>query len=561
MWAASSAWADDAAPSRLAVPNESDATALAEELCRQLDGEHIPRDWLAENVDPVALPGPLTEVGLATWETALAPQTALGQLLRTRPVVNTVATGPDYVRVVFDTEPRISVVVRSADHGPQIDSLSVTTCGSCAEPERFVRDLLWDVQHRGGTLRLMPGVELAVGTRLQNVPGNEDTRWVSAWMRHRGGKHLAHLLDGASVQHVDESLFTIALVDSQVDTWRVVWRDRRWQIVYNDLAEDSPLRLSTTEASSRRRSRPVWTPTFQEESGVLVLGEAVIGLAVEPMTDTVLLAVLDVDGTYKTVARVDPYTQTQLDTMDLPDIDTLAQTETGWFGRWKTALSASGQTLTVSIPDRVVTMDTRTGHARTVGGQRVIALSATDAGPWISDANGPVRTPDGRVRRHTTGLVGLSPDGTTAITAAGDVVFMMEPEVPAVASTCNGDARGATLSPDGQTWAVACGPATGLSLAFVGVDGIGVYSIRGDGSHSGAVAWSPTGARVAVALGPEDALALFDDQGMLTHQGGQGVHQIAWSPDGSHLATAHRDGLARWRATADIPSTNEQRRR
>ncbi len=561
MWAASSAWADDAASSRLTPPNEGEATALAEELCRQLDGQHIPREWLVNNVDPSALPGPLTDVGLDTWEAALDSETALGQLLRTRPLVGTVATGPDYIRVVFDTEPLVSVVVRNSEIGPRIDALSATTCRNCAEPERFVRDLLWDVQHRGGTRRLMPGVELAVGTRLGNVPGNHDTRWVSAWMRHRGGKQLAHLLDGAAVRHVDDSLFTIDLADSQVDTWQVLWRDQRWQVSYNDLAEDSPLRLSTTEASSRRRSQPVWTPTFREEPGVLVIGEAVIGLAVEPMTDTVLLAVLDVDGTYKTVARVDPYTQTQLDRMDLPDIETQAQTETGWFGRWKTALSASGQTLTVSIPNRIVTMDTRTGHARNIGGRRVIALSATDEGPWIGDANGPVRTPDGRVRRHSTGLVGLSPDGSTAISSEGDVVFMMEPETPAIASTCAGDARGATLSPDSQTWAVACGPDTGLSLTFVGVDGTGVYSIRGEGSHSGAVAWSPMGARVAAALGPEDALVLFDDQGMLTHQAGQGVHQIAWSPDGSHLATAHRDGLARWWATADIPSTNEQRRR
>ncbi|MFT6142165.1 MAG: WD40 repeat protein [Myxococcota bacterium] len=542
-------------------PDAGEAVALAEELCAQLDGQHVLRDWLAANVDPRALPGPLTEGGLDAWEAALAPQTGLSQLLRTQPVIGTVATGPDYVRVVFDTEPRISVVVRSAEQGPQVDALNATTCGSCSEPERFVRDLLWDVQNRGGDRRLMPGVELAVGTRLGNVPGNADTRWVSAWMHQRGGKRLGSLLEGAAVQQVDESLFTIALADSKVDTWNVLWRDQRWQIAYDDLAEDSPLRLSTAEASSRRRTRPVWTPAFQEESGVVVLGEAVIGLAIEPLTDTVLLAILDVDGTYKTVARVDPHTQTQLATMDLPDIDTQAQTDAGWFGRWKTALSASGQTLTVSIPNRVVTMDTRTGRAWTVGGQRVIALSATDAGPWISDANGPVRTPDGHVTRHSTGLVGLSQDGSTAISSSGDVVFMMAPEAPPLASTCAGDARGAALSPDGQMWAVACGPESGLSIAFVGVDGTGVYSIRGEGSYSGAVAWSPTGARVAAALGPQDALALFNDQGTLTHRTGQGVHQIAWSLDGSHLATAHDDGLARWRATADIPSTNEQRRR
>lgn len=561
MWAASLAWAGDAAPSRLTPPSQADAVALAEELCRQVDGQFVPRDWLAENVDPRALPGPLTEHGLDAWEAALAPETALGQILRTRPAVNAVSNGPDYVRVMYDTDPRVSVVVRSTAGGVQIDALQATTCGTCSEPERFVRDLLWDVQQRGGTRRLIPGVELAVGDQLDAVPGSDDARWVSAWMEQRGGKHLAHLLDGAAVQQVDDELLTVELADYTLDNWRVLWRNGRWQLSYHDLSADSPLRLSTAEASSRRRRDPVWTPAFSEEYGTLVLGEAVIGLAVEPISDTVLLAVLDVDGTYKTVARVDPYTETLLETMDLPDTDTQAQIEGSWFGRWKTSLSASGKTLSVSIPDRVVTMDARTGRARSVGGQRVVALAATDVGPWISDANGPVRTPDGRVRRHSEGLVGLSPSGHTGIRSSGELVFMMEPDAAPMGTTCRGDARGAALSPDGQTWAVACGPDTGLALSFIGVDGTGVFSIRGDGSHSGAVAWSPTGARVAVALGPDNALVLVDDQGNLTHRAGRGVHQIAWSSDGSHLATAHSDGLARWRATASMPSTNERRRR
>lgn len=561
MLAASPALADDAASSRVGPPTASDATDLAEEMCGQLDGQYIPREWLAEHVAPRHLPGPLTDHGLDAWQAALAPETALGRLIRTRPAVNTVSEGPDYVRVILDSEPRVSVVVRSTDSGVQVDSLSVTTCGSCSESERFVRDLLWDVQDNANTRRLMPGVELAAGRRLGNLPGSEDTRWVSAWMRQRGGKHLAQLLSGASLHSIDGSVFTIALGDGSTDSWAVLWRDGRWQIDYDSLSDESPLRLSASDASSRRRSRSVWTPLFREERRTLILGESVIGLAVEPSTDTVLLAVLDVDGAYKNVARLDPYTQTQMSTLPLPNIDTLAQTDAGWFGRWKTSLSPSGQTMTVSIPDRVVTLNTATGQARTVGGQRVIALAATDEGSWISDANGYIRTPDGHVRRHHAGLVGLASDGSTAISETGELVTMMDPDQPALVTVCNGSARGAARSPDGQTWAVACGEETALSISFVGSDGTGLYSVRGDGSRSGAVAWSPSGTRVAAAMGPNDALVLFDDQGTLTHRTGEGVHQIAWSADGTHLATAHRDGVARWRTTASIPSTKEQHRR
>lgn len=542
--------ADGAAFLRTPPPSPDDAAGFAASFTHALAQGEVDEAWVQAHIDPGNLPGPLSDDAVADYLERLQPDTVVGRLLREEPPVYSTANGPNYVRVVYDTQPSLSVRIRRANESDSsdeplfIDALELTTCSGCSERERWVRDLLADVQATGGENRLLPGVELEVAQWVQRAQRTRDVRWVSAWTQRRGGRNLAILLEGAQVHSLDGDTVRVALADDVLDTWRIVWSDERWKLDYGSLADDSPLRLSAEEATRRASRQLQWVPSFREEAGAVILGTGITGIAVDPLHDEVLAVVLDVDGRFHELVHLDPISRSITHRVDLPDIDTYAPSDVGWFTSWHVAGDLRGSTVAASIPRRVLTIDAEEGVVHSRPRSDATALAVLDGGTWVADARGGLQGPDDRRYVHDAPLVALAPGHRSALRADGAIVDPFQPNAPPVAHVCSGQATGGALAPDGAVWAVACGEGAERTVAFVGIDGTGVFSVAGPSSPYGAVAWSPDGSRVAVAAGVHSEVNLYNGRGEVVRRLGRDVRQIAWLGDGA-LVTAHIDGTVR----------------
>jgi WD40 repeat protein len=195
----------------------------------------------------------------------------------------------------------------------------------------------------------------------------------------------------------------------------------------------------------------------------------------------------------------------------------------------------------------------------TAGNDGIVRLWAVGTGTqlsWLRGHSGPIRS------------VRFSPDGSLAATASPDeTARLWEVRSGSLRRAITwGPARDVAFSPDGQLLATAGGgsqSAPGVAAAAAIDDAVWLWDIAGgqpasgiagQGGHAQAVAFSPDGSLLATA-GADDVVRLWDVRSRrlavsLPRRTGQ-AEKIAFSPDGSMLATAGAGNVTRlWEVAA-----------
>lgn len=548
-------------------PSAGAARALVEAFLAQVRAPSVDPAWLEASVRPMDLPVAPDPAWYARFGARLGPTTALGAHLRVTPGVVATAEGPDYVRVLLGGEPRIGVVVRAGPDGaPVIDRLEATTCDLCTEPVRFVRDLVDEVtRRRSAAGRLVPGVEIDVSGWLAANSGVVPHHWLAALeARNHGAGHLAWLLGGAQVTGAEGPVVLVDLADGSSDRWTVVWRHGRFAVDYAALPDDSPLRMSPTEAAAWRSDSsleegalqgwtPPWTPT-PDEAGWLV-GERAVGAAFDPRDGTLLLGVLDLDRKLAGVFRVDPEQRRVVERLpiDAPSPTTPIAWRT-WFTRWTLALGPRGRHLAMTSPGRVWTLDLRSGEAEVAwraDDVSALAWSRNEATSTllVGTSDGDVAVfSDAETRWADVGaeplLLDLDGDTLIAVTRDGRVVAAPDDAPSYEVRACPGDATSAARAPDGAEILVTCADGDALG-AFVPWPPGTPRGLAGAPSRKGGASYSPDGAWFTTgAAGEGDPLLLWDVRAEtpIARLGVDPVRAVAWSPDGASLATVEEDG-------------------
>lgn len=301
---------------------DEDAASLAEELIERAASHSVNAAW----IDAHMVTTPSTAAH-ERWVHLLRPFGPTDLVLGSCHGSTAVVTGPDYVRVVLECRPSLSLVVRQVEGVPRIAAIEATACTQCDERTRFVVDLIADVR-RDGELgeHLKPDFELVPADRK-----DAGSKWES-WSaleeaRLRADHDVAAMLAGAEVLRVEDETVHIKLPDGDEDTWHIVSTPRGWAVVYDDLAGSSPLRLSTLESrrwkkASVRQEAAVqtWTPVWRALDGGVgtLIGHHALSATFDPADEIVVAVLLDREVPYAAVAEVDPSTNTVLRRWNIP---------------------------------------------------------------------------------------------------------------------------------------------------------------------------------------------------------------------------------------------------
>lgn len=384
-----------------ARPPDSDrATSLVEEFTERAASESLDAVWLREVVRPLALaelPPSARRSYYHHLERALDRDSNLGRTLGQAPEVLGVVDGPDYVRVVLDTSPALTAVIRKDASGVFVERFERSACGLCSEQERFVADLLDELASGEGKPRLLPGVDLHVDAAAQaSVP----TDWVYAWhARNVDAGYLRWLARDAEVISGDALGVDVALV-GRTETWPVVYTDGRWQLDYAELDADSPVRLADEGLATWREDRVIarhsvewWIPARDERELGLLLATDVRLVAPRPLQGDLLLYVQDLERSFALAALIDPSTGEVERRIGLP---TLSKRENHdpdtWADLFVGALSPDGKTLAIGAHRRLWIVDLESGDVlRTVydlNGLRALSWSPDGARLAVGDERG-----------------------------------------------------------------------------------------------------------------------------------------------------------------------------
>ncbi len=504
-----------------------------------------------------------------TLRHALRPSGPVLQVLAEAPATMHVVDGPDYRRFVFETRPRLSLVVSDGSDGEvRVRTLEVTHCGDCDERTRFVVDLIADVATRG-TLgeRLMPHVELDLAAAIEQDRNLLSDHWMASMaMRLGTDPSLATRLSGAFVTRIDGDTVTLRYPDGSQDTWALAWAGDRWTIDYARLAGNSPLRLDRKQTrvwrSTTSRQRiflrgwtPSWTPV--DRGTGTVIGSQASDAIFHPSDGTVYVLVQDLDAAFSAVFHVDPATRQVLARVPLPLRSSRGGYPSGpWAERWSMALHEGGDRLLLTGPSSVWEVDVPLRQVRTLtrlAQPRVVSWGTgptRDGMAWASGSKIRLDIPQGRSATLSTGseVVGLHLDGEGRLTAAlreGELVRFDGAASMVVARLCDGDVTAATANPDG-TWLAACGERA--RAAWMRWGPLAGAPERGGvrGAGGSAVALAPS-RRLALTAGPSHIDARLVGWDTTTEDpvmafGATAVLRAAWSPDGDAVLTVDERG-------------------
>gem|GEM_PF-2141915 len=298
--------------------------------------------------------------------------------------------GPDYRRVVLDTEPPFTFVVERHKGRDLIARWGASACGLCSEPERFVRDVQRDVL-RGGraSARLIPGLDLALDA-LDESGRKASLSWRHAWTsRNLTAAYLRYLIRDADVVEAEERVVSVR-IDGRVERWSVLYRERRWQLDYARLPEDSVLRLAVSDATAWRKNSSVrsggvewWTPLEREftDSGRLIATGAV-GVGFDPLRERWFVLLQRLDGRVAGLFALDAEGEV-VGRWAVPRWPYRAIVDYGKFGSsWIMSVSPRGDRIFLSAAGRLWTLNLESGRLVEGEGGRFDRLTTAD---WSSD--------------------------------------------------------------------------------------------------------------------------------------------------------------------------------
>lgn len=586
--------------SRVATPE--DAARVVRELVDRVSGGSLEEEDLYTLFEPPEAPATAPATNLEPLDrerlsAALAPTGPLGSALRERPELAAVQVGPDYTRVVLATDPHLSFVVVRRGGRVCIRRWEITRCASCSEPERFVTDLVADVQE-GRARRLVPGLDLDPDAAVEPgpspptgetappplpEPGTEArTRWLSAWyIRNQNAGFLRYFLHGARVLGTDLAGVRVEL-RNRVETWPVHYEAGRWMLDYAGLPLDSGLRLHPEEhrrwrfdaSFVRQKAAQWWLPYLHPLSGGgVLLSEQAVGVGYDPIHDRWLLALQRADRRLALLAGLDTDGQVTLRVplpswparVPIPVPDTTAA--------WRFQPSPAGDRVFLAGAGRWWLVRVEDGRA-TAGPRGLLGrLRAVDWSPdgrhvAVGDGNGNVALVDtataayGEIRYTDSGSAGAPVAGLAFFAGGTRLVVawrdgtLRELRVPDLEvesssdSLCCGQVESLQLQPRLGRVLLGCGPAcTPVSLAVLPLSAPGGETRVGDVRLSGLPIGSPPLQGRWTVLGyhgQEGRVALCTARD-LTPQAMFGTEVplgAAWNQDASHVVILDRQGRA-----------------
>ncbi|TVQ92231.1 MAG: hypothetical protein EA397_07685 [Deltaproteobacteria bacterium] len=490
----------------------------------------------------------------------------MGRALRESASPVATLSGPDYQRVLLGPPPALSAVVVATDRGVGLRELSLTTCALCSEPVRFVTDLLDEVQRRGRLrARLVPGVELDV-TRAAERYGSD---WVGLLQqRNQAASYLDRVLRGAEVIAARDPVVHVRYADGFEDTWVVRWFEGRWRLSYDDLAPDSPLRLSKAEANRWRNLSSIQTtslqryaPTFDEvgRGAGIDIGYSAVEAWPDPKDGTVLLLLMDLDRIMSGIVRVDPETREVVERWPVRLVDNRAQLSlSGWDTAWQGELSATGEQLLVRGPGRTWLLDLEPRRARLINrgqpswvgwsSQRALLFARAD-GLWSYTEGGPLQrtpAPTPIVAAWKAGQEGHSVSGN------GEIFDLIEPRT--TDRVCCGYVTDAAVERSTGRTLVTCAEPCDVTGALIAPDRDPI-DLPGAGADRPGASLSPDGRWLTTGRSnPLGSLLIWNaiDRRPIARVPVSPVRVARWSASGEQLLTVEASGRVVWWSLEDL---------
>lgn len=513
-------------------PGRTAALDLLEGLMSATAGP-VDVDWLKTHVRPTQLPAAPPESWYAQLAQSLGPDGAVGGLLRRTDGPSQVVDGPAYTRIILEGTPRLTLTVRVAEQQQVVfDEITVTSCTLCPEPVRFVRDLLWDVQrkqHAEG--RLLPGIEMMLDAAI----ASRGTSWLALLQtRNQKGRELTRLLVGAQVIGAEGEIVQIRYADGSEDTWTIGWKHETWQLDYDALPPESPLRLSRRDSEQWRNPHYLqqlalgrWSPTWhslESESGLFV-GAHAIGAQWDPRDDTLLIAVMGLDRILAGVIRVDPWTRSVTERIPLPPPTTGTQMDLGdWSGRWHFRVSPDATLAAVSMPGRLWQIDLRSHQTSLLTSAGKIT-TLHFAQPQEGDQWSPlvVARQDALTVYRSAGMTWIPVEGTPlavddhdgtllVTTTAGELqeLSLLGKPLNRLPLCCDDGLLDTALRPNRAEFLVACPLSCRTAVERVSRIGHGRTRVEGAGARRRGTSWSTNGQLYTTpAQGEESGLLLW----------------------------------------------------
>ena len=548
-----------------AVPDTAEALAAAEAFQAWALEDPTPES-VSEHLRLPELPaGPSSEFREQVVA-SLGPEGALGRLLRSsRPEL--AVQGPDYARVVFGSEPPLSLIVRERDGAIGVDELALTSCRLCDEPSRAVRDLL--ARSAAGEAVLWPHQDLSVtrATEERQLP----THRVAALQKRAVLRELAADLATVEVLASEAEGVRVAVGEAE-ELWPLVYEQGQWRIDYAGLPDDSVLRLSRRDADDFRpkykRSASL-LKAYEPDSGRVPGGRRLttraVGAVFDPRDSTVITAILDVDRALAGLVRLDPATGDILDRWQTRPAPRMPIDLDAWFDTWHLALSPDGHRAALSTPGQIDVVDL-------VSGKRSLVFAFDEAShlAWVDTTEGDVLVIGQRTAVHlvhgtshhsaavdgpTVGAFG-SGDGVGLLTESGTLFHydlgrrgMVEER-----AVCCGGARGVAASESRGELLVTCPQTCELAGERRAYRGEGSTELLGAGTRGEGVAYSPDGTLFATAaMGDGEGVLLWNAYGEPIGAAGEGqARSLSFDPRGEMLLAVTTDGEVHLFSVAEL---------
>ena len=549
----------DAAPEE--DPHRAEELAIA--LAAAADSHHL---------EDVGLQFLMVEPGTPIyerWAFAFRPFGPLETTLAgSRGVLQVAAVGPQ-TRIVLDTLPRLSLLMAPSATGLRLVAIEPTTCDRCSEPERFVRDLVADVQRRGSL-----GDRLQLDVELISRAISDAAKW-DAWAaaaegRNQANQALARDLAGITLASVEGDVVTVRWPNGAVEPWTIRMTPRGPAIDVDLLSETSPLRLSSGDAKRFRKSEerqseatatwePMWRPVAR--GAATWLGDHVLAGGFDPLDDHVALVAWNEDIPWAAVLQVDPETRGlgSRVTIALPEDLSPTRIFSGP-GAPRAAFDPWLRSAVVSLRGRLFAVPFDQGISKNISQTSGIGAVGFDAAAqpvWI-DGDGVLHTADGAETLAVGAAVGVhvAETGGEAVRADGTLVrWSTEGELSEPIALCERDegsttpaATAATRHPIEGSWLVVCGPQTGTAFARWDAPTGVVHRVPGRIGNGRAVAWSPDGRWFAVPADDdlEAGVVVWDTEADAPALllGERTSVNAAFSAHGHRLLTVDIDGRA-----------------